>query len=845
MKKIADKKLFKYLTKSLVVGFSFILFFVVASVFVKAPAQALCSTGELCTVSPDSALYDDYGLIVKGYSNPGNGYNDTDLRLFRNQVTGGASCTATGDWSGTKTNNGTDLFTVGPRTTPKLFTYNLLCGSNLQTTYGGYAIPEVRSSGDLNGIIAGFRNLSISNLTQVTAAPYSFRFTTNVSHFDIHVCGNFAGDLGYEVFVDGVLVNFAQDGTATFAKHIVFSQGDLTGASLSYTFVTEGLNLAAGSHTIEVRMGIAEHNSGGGTGAPFFAGFTRDDIMGQFAGSPNAVLQRDTAGGFLWAGPTIGSDKLKATASITITPPANKLNVQSSGVSSVSIAGSQAGSGGVTNYTVTNTSNISTTLTAPATAGGYAFSSWSGCDSLTGVRGCTAAVSGGASKTVTAVYTPIINNTLIVNSSGASGVGITSTQAGIGGATNYSRTISSNISTTLTAPSSAGALNFSSWTGCNSTNVAARTCTVSVTGGATKTVTVTYAAPVSGFSIICSIAPCTKTVSAGNPGIFDFIIRPNNFSGTVTLDYTPKPAAAGLTPSFNPSTTAPVTNPLDTSGYQLRVGTSASNQGNTYTFTIRGTSGATTCSPCAVATLIVTAPSSNAWLQVSKGDVGSLSDLLFVGISKSEYLIITSGTVSSFFSLKNWLIRPPPAYNLNVNPQITDPDLYGNLRKQYNPSSISLNSSMSNLSGGSVEHTGDYILSGTANYFSIVPAVVFINGSMDINKNINIGTASGIVFVVKNDVNIDEDVENVDGVFIVGGQFTTSGDTSSSCPNTSSTDEHLVIHGAVYVGGKACFNRNLANNTNPAETIIYEPKYLWLFREILGTTRNIFKEIAP
>src|SRR3989338_6727845 len=78
--------------------------------------------------------------------------------------------------------------------------------------------------------------------------------------------------------------------------------------------------------------------------------------------------------------------------------------------------------------------------------------------------------------------------TLTVNSLGASAVSITSS-SGHGGITNYSKSnLVSGTNVSLTAPTNVGALNFSSWAGCDFT--ADNNCTVSMT--ADKTVVVNY-----------------------------------------------------------------------------------------------------------------------------------------------------------------------------------------------------------------------------------------------------------------------------------------------------------------------------------------------------------------
>ena len=97
----------------------------------------------------------------------------------------------------------------------------------------------------------------------------------------------------------------------------------------------------------------------------------------------------------------------------------------------------------------------------------------------------------------TPVYTP--TNTLIVQSkvddSLTSGAVISQTSgtSGMNGTTQYTRTAQGDISAVLRAPESHSGANFSYWSGCNSTSD--QDCTVSVSGGQSKTVTANYTMP--------------------------------------------------------------------------------------------------------------------------------------------------------------------------------------------------------------------------------------------------------------------------------------------------------------------------------------------------------------
>lgn len=82
-------------------------------------------------------------------------------------------------------------------------------------------------------------------------------------------------------------------------------------------------------------------------------------------------------------------------------PPKNTLIVTSN-ISGVPMTGTQADTGGTTNYTLAMTSEIITTITAPSTSNGQKFTGWSGCNAVG--NQCFAVVTGGATYTVTAYY---------------------------------------------------------------------------------------------------------------------------------------------------------------------------------------------------------------------------------------------------------------------------------------------------------------------------------------------------------------------------------------------------------------------------------------------------------
>jgi hypothetical protein len=168
---------------------------------------------------------------------------------------------------------------------------------------------------------------------------------------------------------------------------------------------------------------------------------------------------------------TVASTNPASGVAITVTPADNN-----------------SASNGSTSFTRTYNSGTAVTLTAPATSGGNAFSSWTGCSSTTG-EVCNVTVS--ANTTVTANYTASTTYTLTVDSTlPSSGVPITvspaDTNSTSSGTTAFTLTYGSGTQVVLTAPATlTGGAQFQSWTGCAAVHLTA--CTVAMNSNVTVT----------------------------------------------------------------------------------------------------------------------------------------------------------------------------------------------------------------------------------------------------------------------------------------------------------------------------------------------------------------------
>ncbi len=185
-------------------------------------------------------------------------------------------------------------------------------------------------------------------------------------------------------------------------------------------------------------------------------------------------------------------------------------------------------------------------LTAPSTAGGNNFSSWTGC---TTTNSTTCNVTVNANATVTANYAappPSTTYVLTVDSampsSGVSiGVSPADNSGSAGGATSFTRTYNAGTQITLTAPATASSSSFSSWTGCTS----ASTTTCAVTLNANTTVTASYSEPAVS-SVTVTPNPATATI--GNTVQFSATVNGSAVTNNSVKWSVAAPSGSSLSP---------------------------------------------------------------------------------------------------------------------------------------------------------------------------------------------------------------------------------------------------------------------------------------------------------
>lgn len=136
-------------------------------------------------------------------------------------------------------------------------------------------------------------------------------------------------------------------------------------------------------------------------------------------------------------------------------------------------------------------------------------------------------------------------------------------------------------------------------------------------------------------------------------------------------------------------------------------------------------------------------------------------------------------------------------------------------------------------------------------------AVVFIDGYLNITADINYGNndaSRGLVFVVKGKVYIDRNVTLINAIIISEDTiYTAASYSDSQCTRNGVSTNQLVINGSIISNSSSLtgaspkppvFCRTLTTgNTQPAELINHQVKYLVLLRNLLSDTVDRWTEI--
>jgi len=580
----------------------------------------------------------------------------------------------------------------------------------------------------------------------------------------------------------------------------------------------------------------------------------------------------------------------------------NTLNVSSTPISGVcpitdafgGSLGASCAQGG-TPYTRTSISTMNSRIDAPDTftSGGntYRFRSASGCRNSSGAdntdRYCDVYVTGGGTQNVIFTYEPL--NTLNVSSTPISGVcPITDAFGGSLGAscaqggTPYTRTSISTMNSRIDAPdtftSGGNTYRFRSASGCRNSSGADNTdryCDVYVTGGGTQNVIFTYELLLPNLTVEAVYPTPLSDHVVGDILTINAQIRNN---GDVNI-----PVGSSFLTRLRVRPPGGVFSPIGGDKPQSGLNVGATQTFiwlDVYTPSVAGLYEFEVCTDVPWETggsivektegfvdnceiLQLTVEDSRPWLQTVGGIVGSKSQINGgwvppgscppIANCNATHTVVAGSLIDNFRSAKSWLLRNysgGPSLGLNYT-KYSDlkrdfsadactrtgnqlPAAKG--RYQYN-SSVNWDNNIANPFSGSCPNFG-------ANYKN--GAVVFINGSLTIsasNAPFVFSPPVPTVFIVSKSINIASNVMTANGIFIADEGFNDvdgGGDTSS----------RLTVDGSILaslVGSKAMiFGRTYRDAAKGAAEIInFNPRYLWLMTQYLGTTKDSYSEVNP
>lgn len=141
--------------------------------------------------------------------------------------------------------------------------------------------------------------------------------------------------------------------------------------------------------------------------------------------------------------------------------------------------------------------------------------------------------------------------------------------------------------------------------------------------------------------------------------------------------------------------------------------------------------------------------------------------------------------------------------------------------------------------------TGDFTIGSGGDIKVQRTGVILVEGNLNINTNLTQDTnTTGLVFIVKGDVNIKDTVNQVNAYIVTFGTFC-SAYSSGNCSAQSPAGQ-LIINGSVISlsGTPPKFVRTNGDNSQPAEKVNFDPKYLALLKDIFARTLQIWSEVT-
>jgi len=217
------------------------------------------------------------------------------------------------------------------------------------------------------------------------------------------------------------------------------------------------------------------------------------------------------------------------------------------------------------------------------------------------------------------------------------------------------------------------------------------------------------------------------------------------------------------------------------------------------------------------------------------------------GTNKATGLVSAPDILNSFNTSGGCIKDPKAAFTPFSIPTYADlKSLYYNQSKATKSTTLSSISNSTAFTGSTVYWiNGDLTVSGTPTGSGT--QVIFVEGKLIFNSNYTYSPAQGgTVFIVNGNVTILQSVTIVDAIIISGGTICTAFD-GAFCLNGTTLTPQLTVNGSLVSLNESFpikFRRNLADNTQPAEKINHQTKYLVLLKELFSQTIQKWSEIT-
>lgn len=237
------------------------------------------------------------------------------------------------------------------------------------------------------------------------------------------------------------------------------------------------------------------------------------------------------------------------------------------------------------------------------------------------------------------------------------------------------------------------------------------------------------------------------------------------------------------------------------------------------------------------------------WFQVQGGNAyanGNISSLVPTGDAFNTKVTNTASEGTSYFGGTMSIGSSDPIRNANSSSfPIAELVDYQTLYSRFGisastPTVSGSDITKSGISGqGSTGNTavyfrdGNLTLSGDWSNFT-GNVVIFVNGNLNINTNVTVDQGHFLGFVVSGNITIDPTVIQVQGFY-----FT---DNNAS---TGVSDNQLTLSGTFVVRGNVSLERDLDDDSLPAELFEYRPDFAFTAPDELRRPYRSWEEVAP